>query len=67
MYVGITTNPERRVKEHQADGKKFTKLAIIGGISTRKGAGKWEEERIETYKRNHHGKRPKYNQNDSGK
>ena len=34
---------------------------------TAEGAGKWEEERIDTYKRNHGGDRPKYNQNDSGK
>lgn len=42
-------------------------MTIIGRSSTAEGAGMWEEERIDTYKRNHGGDRPKYNQNDSGK
>ncbi|MDY4725664.1 MAG: hypothetical protein SO295_04940 [Candidatus Cryptobacteroides sp.] len=42
-------------------------MTIIGRLSTPEGAGRWEEERIDTYKRNHGGDRPKYNQNDSGK
>ena len=67
VYVGTTNDPERREAEHRADGKEFTKMTIIGGPSTSEGAGKWEEERIDTYKRNHGGDRPKYNQNDSGK
>ena len=67
VYVGTTKNPERREQEHRADGKQFTKMTIIGRPSTSEGAGKWEEDRIDTYKRNHGGDRPKYNQNDSGK
>ena len=67
VYVGTTINPERREEEHRASGKEFTKMTIIGRPSTAEGAGKWEEERIDTYKRNHGGERPKYNQNDSGK
>lgn len=61
------TPPIRREAEHRADGKQFTKMAIIGRPSTSQGAGDWEAKRIETYKRNHGGDRPKYNQNDSGK
>ncbi len=67
VYVGTTINPERREAEHRASGKDFTRMTIIGRPSTSEGAGKWEEERIDTYKRNHGGERPKYNQNDSGK
>ena len=67
VYVGTTKDPERREAEHRADGKDFTNMTIIGRPSTAEGAGKWEEERIDTYKRNHGGDRPKYNQNDSGK
>lgn len=67
VYVGTTKDPSRREAEHRADGKDFTKMTIIGGPSTSEGAGKWEEKRIDTYKRNHSGDRPKYNQNDSGK
>jgi hypothetical protein len=67
VYVGTTIDPERRETEHRASGKDFTRMTIIGRPSTNKGAGKWEEERIDTYKRNHGGERPKYNHNDSGK
>lgn len=67
VYVGITNNPSRREAEHRADGKDFTRMNIIGRPSTIEGASKWEEERINTYKRHHGGERPKYNENDSGK
>ena len=67
VYTGTTTDPKRREAEHRASGKDFTKMTIIGRPSTKEGASKWEEERIATYKRNHSGERPKYNQNDSGK
>lgn len=67
VYVGTTKDPERREEEHRADGKDFTNMTIIGRLSTPEGAGRWEEERIDTYKRNHGGDRPKYNRNDSGK
>ena len=50
VYVGTTKNPERREAEHRADGKDFTNMTIIGRPSTAEGAGKWEEDRIDTYK-----------------
>ena len=66
VYVGITNDPIRREQEHAAD-KNFTKMVTIGPRVTRATAEKWEEERISTYKQNHQGERPKYNQNDTGK
>ena len=66
VYVGITNNPERRMREHEAD-KDFGKMVIIGRKVTRATAENWETERIATYKRNHSGERPIYNSNDSGK
>lgn len=66
VYVGISKNPEQREQQHRAD-KDFTRMKIIGRATTEKRAGEWEEQRIATYKANHHGDRPKYNQNDSGK
>lgn len=59
VYVGTTKDPKRREAEHRADGKEFTNMTIIGRSSTAEGAGMWEEERIDTYKRNHGGDRPK--------
>lgn len=67
VYVGITNDPARREAEHRAEGMDFTRMKIVGNKSTRDGAGQWEADRIDTYKSNHNGNRPKYNGNDSGK
>lgn len=67
VYVGITNDPARREAEHRAEGMEFTRMRIVGNVSTNKGAGDWEANRIATYKDNHNGQRPKYNGNDSGK
>ncbi len=66
VYVGITDNPERREKEHR-ENKDFTSMKVVGPKVTRATAEQWEEKRIDTYKSNHEGNRPKYNGNDSGK
>lgn len=67
VYVGITNDLERREAEHRAEGMDFTKIQKIGNVTTRSAAEEWEADRIATYKRNHRGDRPEYNQNDSGK
>lgn len=67
VYVGITNDLDRREAEHQAEGMDFTSIRKVGNITTRGAAEDWESKRIDTYKENHHGDRPKYNQNDSGK
>ena len=67
VYVGITNNLERREAEHRNEGMQFTSIAKVGNITTRDAAEAWEADRIATYKDNHGGDRPQYNQNDSGK
>lgn len=67
VYVGTTNDLERRAQEHKAEGMEFTSIRKVGNITTPTAAGKWEEERIQTYKDNHNGQRPEYNKNDSGK
>jgi predicted GIY-YIG superfamily endonuclease len=64
VYVGITDNPERRESEHRQDGKKFTKMNVIGSVVTQNSAEKWEEERLQSYRKHHGGKNPKYNKTD---
>ena len=66
-YIGITNDPERRAQEHENDGKKFTKMEVDKYPTSRKIAGQREKERIATYMRNHDGKLPRDNKNDSGK
>ena len=64
---GITNDLERREQEHRSEGLKFTKMEKVGIATTREAAGAWEEASILHYKETHGGRRPRYNQNDSGK
>lgn len=66
VYVGITDRPEDRENEHQKD-MNFDTMKKEGPLVSRETAEKWEEHTIKSYKGNHGGKRPKYNNNDSGK
>ena len=45
-----------------ASGKKFSHMKIISRKMTEAGAMKKEEERLDTYRQNHHGENPKYNE-----
>lgn len=66
VYRGITIDPEIREVEHLSEGKKFTRLVVTSRKMTREGAQKKEAESLATYRRNHGGKNPKYNQDDVG-
>lgn len=61
VYIGITDNPKRRLQEHKIEGKKFTRMKIVGRAVTKETAEKWEENRLRTYRRHHKGRNPKYN------
>jgi hypothetical protein len=52
--------------EHGRDGKKFTHMRIEGKAKTLRGALKAEKKSLETYRKNHGGKNPKYNKTDHG-
>ena len=67
VYAGITNDLNRRTAEHRQEGMDFTSVRKVGPTVTRDTANQWEDDRISTYKANHGGNRPKYNQNDSGK
>jgi predicted GIY-YIG superfamily endonuclease len=60
VYRGITTDVERRVREHKRDGKRFTTVWSSAAPSCRKNAVKYEKDGVHTYKRGH-GTRPRYN------
>ncbi len=64
VYRGITNDPERREQEHRDDGKRFTSLNTIGRKVTENTAERLEEKSLETYRKNHGGKNPKYNETD---
>lgn len=64
VQYGITDDPERRKQEHKDDGKQFNQMKIVGPIVTRDSAERWEEERLESYRRTHRGRNPRYNKTD---
>jgi predicted GIY-YIG superfamily endonuclease len=64
VYYGITDDPERRREEHKEDGKDFDSMNITRPVVTEKSAEKWEEERLEDYRKRHSGRNPRYNKTD---
>ena len=66
VYRGTTNNPERRENEHRREGKDFDKLLVTSRRMTQDGAKKKEVDNLETYRRSHSGKNPKYNQDSDG-
>lgn len=66
VYKGITNDPERRLKEHDGDGKKFSHMTVSGSAVTRKTAKKREEQGLQTYRNGHNGKGTKYNKTKKG-
>ena len=64
VYVGVTNDPERRKEEHKDEGKRFGSMKVVGPAVTRDGAEKWEEKRLEQYRKSHGGENPRYNETD---
>jgi predicted GIY-YIG superfamily endonuclease len=61
VYIGTTSDPDRREQAHRAEGKRFTKLVVTSRSMTEEGAKKKRIEQLEAYRRSHDGKNPKYN------
>jgi len=66
VYKGITTDLDKRAKEHAADGKKFTHIQKVGRVKTQSGASKSEAEQLAIYRKNNKGSNPKYNKTNHG-
>ena len=64
VYRGITDDLERREQEHRDEGKRFTHLHPVGPAVTRDGAEKWEEQALESFRKSHSGRNPRYNETD---
>jgi hypothetical protein len=59
VYTGISNDPERRIREHRRDGKKFDS-ATVSRACSRDTAREREKEKIDGYE-NSHGRKPRYN------
>jgi predicted GIY-YIG superfamily endonuclease len=66
VYKGISNDPERRAKEHEGEGKKFSHMKVSGPAVIRTTAKKREEDGLKTYRDGHSGKGPKYNKTKKG-
>ena len=64
VYIGTTNDSERREEEH--GDKEFSHMNITSRRMTEEGAKKQEAEKLETYRKNHGGKNPKYNKKSGG-
>ena len=62
VYIGITNDPERREDEYRAEGKRFSRMWLIGNRTTQAAAERWEEERLASYRRSHRDKNPPLHQ-----
>jgi len=60
VYRGISNDVDRRVKEHERSGKRFTTIWVSNVPTRRKTALKDEKIGVDTYRRTH-GKRPRHN------
>lgn len=66
VYIGSTDDIDRREQEHGDAGKKFTRIEPTSPRLTPDSAKKREAEQLETYRRAHKGKNPRYNKTDDG-
>lgn len=66
VYYGTTNNLERREKEHKDNGKEFTDIEKISRNMTYRSAKKREAKKLESHRKNHNGKNPKYNKDNDG-
>lgn len=61
VYRGMTDNPEKAAAEHKAAGRYFSKMVISSRRITMESAKKRLTEALETYKKFHGGRNPRYN------
>ena len=66
VYRGTTNDPERRVEQHQDNGKRFTHLKVTSRRMTEEGAQRKESEDLAKYREGHKGRNPTYNKDDDG-
>ena len=66
VYRGTTNDPGARESQHRREGKIFDRLVVTSRRMTEEGARAREAKSLETYRRNHGGRNPKYNLDPDG-
>lgn len=66
VYIGKTEDMDRRIEEHKAEGKVFTRAKVTSRSISEATALAREAEQLEKYRKTHKGKNPQYNKTDHG-
>lgn len=66
VYIGEASDPARRAEQHRDEGKRFTRVEVTSRSMKKENAQKRESEQLESYRRGHGGKNPRYNETDEG-
>ena len=65
VYIGETNNLDRRTRQHEAGGVKFTRIEPTSRAMTKDGAMRKEADQLKGYQRGH-GRLPRYNDDPTG-
>lgn len=66
VYIGTTNDPERRLREHEAEGKYFTRMDVTSRKITSEGAARKEAQKLAVFRKGHGGRNPRYNMDKRG-
>lgn len=66
VYKGTTNDLEERKQQHKNERKRFTSIIPTSVKMTEEGAKEKESKQLETYRKSHGGKNPKYNKDSDG-
>ena len=66
VYIGESEDPEARAEEHRQERKQFDRVEITSRLMKKANAQKRQAEELETYRRGHGRKNPRYNKTDKG-
>ena len=66
VYIGESEDPLKRAEQHADEGKKFDRVETTSRTMKIENAQNHQADQLQTYRRGHGGKNPKYNKTDEG-
>ena len=66
VYIGTTDDLERRRREHEQEGKHFTRMERTSRRMTEERAQKKEAEQLKSFRHGHDGRNPRYKKDSKG-
>jgi predicted GIY-YIG superfamily endonuclease len=66
VHIGEAANPEQRAEQHREDGKVFTRVEKTSRPMLKENAQEREADQLESYRRSHGRRNPRYNETDDG-